>query len=214
MSKFLYNTFSSSFRSSGSEHISYWIGMLVFSLAVLAISCSPNSEKRRISNQTAEIDRPQIPHDPLSSKLIPATTLAKAEGFKTTLLNGKTFQLSEKRGKVVVLNIWATWCPPCIAETNDLVEMYQKYKDEGLLILGISIDKQGKSVVVPFVKKHDVTYPITIDDGTIMEKYGPTMGIPTTYIIGPKGNLRYFATGAITQKELEPRVKKLLEAGK
>ncbi|MDX1619039.1 MAG: hypothetical protein R3224_09655, partial [Balneolaceae bacterium] len=62
-----------------------------------------------------------------------------------------------------------------------------------------------------FMEKFDVTYPMVIDDGTIMEKYGPTMGIPTTYIIDKQGDLRYFAVGALTNKELEPRLKELLQ---
>ena len=60
------------------------------------------------------------------------------------------------------------------------------------------------------MEKYEVNYPMVIDDGTILDKYGPTMGIPTTYIIGKKGNLQYFAVGAVTNKELEPRIKQLL----
>lgn len=110
-----------------------------------------------------------------------------------------------------MFNIWATWCPPCHEETPEFVELYSKFKDQGLLILGVSIDEQGKSVVDPFVKKYNVNYPIVIDDGTIMEKYGPTMGIPTSYIIDKQGNLRYFAVGPLTKKELLPRLKELLK---
>ncbi len=189
----------------------YQCRILFILLLFIFVSGCASDQQKNGKVKAVQTDAAALPHDPLSSKLIAAATIAKAEDFKTTLLSGKTFQLSEKRGKVVVLNIWATWCPPCVAETSDLVEVYQKYKDEGLIILGVSIDKQGRSVVVPFAEKYNISYPITIDDGTIMEKYGPVIGIPTTYIIGPKGNLRYFATGAITQKELEPRVKKLLE---
>ncbi len=177
--------------------------LLLFSFALTA--CASKSQK-----QTFQTEQDTLAHDSFSARLIAAKELVAAENFKTKLLNGETFELLDQRGKVVILNIWATWCPPCVEEMPDLVDIHEKYQEEGLVILGVSIDKQGKSVVVPFVKKYNVTYPVTIDDGTIMSKYGPIIGIPTTYIIDKEGNLRYFATGAITKKELAPRVEKLL----
>ncbi|HET6527336.1 MAG TPA: TlpA disulfide reductase family protein, partial [Balneolaceae bacterium] len=159
----------------------------------------------------SEATKPLPQLDPLSTPLYSAVSEAKAKDFTVTLVNGEPFTLSEQQGKVVLLNIWATWCAPCHVETPEFVELYAEYKDDGLQILGVSIDKQGKAVVKPFMEKYDVNYPVVIDDGTIMEKYGPTMGIPTTYIIDKDGYLRYFAVGALTKKELEPRLKKLLE---
>lgn len=173
-------------------------------LIVWVIGCSSSSK-----NSKATESLPQL--DPYSVPLYAAATEAKAQDFTVTLVNGEQFTLSEQKGKVVLLNIWATWCAPCHTETPEFVELYSEYKDEGLQILGVSIDKQGKAVVRPFMEKYDVNYPMVIDDGTIMDKYGPTMGIPTTYIIGQDGNLKYFAVGALTRKELEPRLKKLLE---
>ncbi|MEL7834846.1 TlpA disulfide reductase family protein [Fodinibius sp. Rm-B-1B1-1] len=149
--------------------------------------------------------------DPSSATLYPAQRQAEARDFEVTLLNGDTFTLSDYQGQVVLLNIWATWCAPCRQETPDLQELYEKYKEDGFMILGVSIDEQGESVVRPFIEEYDVSYPIVIDQGEIMDKYGPTMGIPTTYIINKKGNLEYFAVGALTNKELEPRIKTLLE---
>lgn len=151
--------------------------------------------------------------DPYSSPLYPAQKVATAKDFTASRLNGETFRLSEQKGKVVLLNIWATWCSPCHAETPEFVELYETYRRQGLVILGVSIDEQGRSVVQPFVDRYGVTYPIIIDDGTIMDKYGPTMGIPTTYIIDKEGNLRYFAVGPLTKKELKPRLETLLQEG-
>ena len=148
--------------------------------------------------------------DPYSAPLYAAQNEAKAKDFTAERVNGKQFTLSDHRGEVVLLNIWATWCAPCREETPELVDLYSKYRDRGLQILGVSIDEQGMSVVKPFMEKYEVNYPMVIDDGTILGKYGPTMGIPTTYIIGKKGNLQYFAVGAVTNKELEPRIKQLL----
>jgi peroxiredoxin len=149
--------------------------------------------------------------DPASAPLYATQKEAPATDFEVTLLSGETFRLSDQKGKVVLMNIWATWCPPCREETPDLMDLYQKYKNEGYVTLGVSIDEQGESVVRPFMEEFNVTYPMYIDtDGTVMDKYGPTMGIPTTYIIGRQGKLRYFAVGAVSKKELEPRIKELL----
>lgn len=176
-----------------------------------ACGVEQNESPQQMQNsETERVDR----LDPYSAPLHRAQQEAPATDFEVTLLSGETFRLSDQKGKVVLMNIWATWCPPCRDETPDLVDVYEKYKDEGYVTLGVSIDEQGESVVRPFMKEYDVTYPMYIDtDGTVMEKYGPTMGIPTTYIIGRQGNLRYFAVGAVTKKELEPRIKELLAEG-
>jgi len=179
--------------------------LLLVICTLLVIGCS--SER---NNSSAKKTKPLEQLDPYSARLYPAQQEAKSRDFTVTQVNGETFSLSAHNGKVVMLNIWATWCAPCAEEVPDFVDLYEKYKDQGLVVLGVSIDKQGESVVKPFMEKHGVTYPVVIDRGTIMDKYGPTMGIPTTYIIGREGNLQYFAVGALTKRELEPRLKKLL----
>ncbi|NGP75503.1 TlpA family protein disulfide reductase [Balneolaceae bacterium YR4-1] len=182
---------------------------LILLLGFLVILGCSNENKNSDTN-SGVAPQPVEQLDPYSATLYPAKKEAKAQDFTVTLLNGETFTLSEQQGKVVVMNIWATWCAPCHDETPDFVDLYNQYREEGLVILGVSIDEQGKSVVKPFMEKYEVNYPMFIDDGSVMDKYGPTMGIPTTYIINKKGNLQYFAVGALTQKELEPRINRLL----
>lgn len=184
----------------------YFYGLLLFISFLLFWGCESDNQSQK--------EGPTQPLEQLdsgSAQLYPAQREAKARNFEVTLLSDETFKLSDYEGQVVLLNIWATWCAPCREETPDLQELYEKYKEEGLMILGVSIDEQGESVVRPFIEKYEVSYPIVIDDGTIMDKYGPTMGIPTTYVINKKGNLEYFAVGALTNKELEPRIKDLLQ---
>lgn len=184
------------------QHI-FWSTVFV----LLLFGCS-NDEKGS-QEQAKTVER----LDPNSSPLYAATAEAQAKDFTVTLVNGESFTLSDYRGEVVLLNIWATWCAPCREETPQLVDLYNEYKDDGLLVLGVSIDEQGVSVVKPFMDEYGVNYPTVIDKGTIMDKYGPTMGIPTTYIIGKEGSLRYFAVGPVTKKEIEPRIQKLLNEG-
>ena len=189
--------------------MSYFYKAALFSLtAFVLLSCTSDKPE---STGFAMADEPLEQVDPNSAPLYPSKKQAKAKDFSVTLTNGDSFKLSEYKGRVVIMNIWATWCAPCHAETPDFVDFYNEYKDKGLTILGVSVDEQGKSVVQPFIEKYNVTYPMVIDkDNTIMDKYGPTMGIPTSYIIDKSGNLRYFALGALTQKELQPKVDKLL----
>lgn len=175
-------------------------------LGLLFTGCGSGSERGRKA-ATEPLER----LDPNSVPIYPASRRAEAQDFNITLLDGGTFQLSEQRGKVVLLNIWATWCAPCHTETPDLVQLYEEYRERGLVVLGVSLDDRGESVVRPFMEKYDVSYPIYIDSqDKVMDKYGPTMAVPTTYIIGKGGEIRYFATGALTRKELEPRLRDLL----
>jgi len=182
-------------------YITFFCGLTIL---LSALGCT--SKQDSTSKRTEPLEK----LDPTSAVLYQAQKQAKASDFQMIRVNGESFTLSNHSGQVVLLNIWATWCPPCHDETPDFVDLYSKYKDEGLLVLGVSVDKQGKSVVKPFMEKYNVNYPMVVDDGTIMDKYGPTMGMPTTYIIGRGGNLEYFAVGALTKKELEPRLQKLL----
>lgn len=184
------------------------ISIVIFFSFVLLFSACSSENKDGDGTQLAEEPLERI--DPQSAPLYPATQLAKTEDFEMPLVSGGSFRLSDHTGKVIIMNIWATWCPPCHDETPDFVELYNQYKEDGLLILGVSIDEQGRSVVEPFMEKYEVNYPMIIDDGTVMDKYGPTMGMPTSYILDKEGNLRYFAVGALTNRELEPKIQRLL----
>ncbi|WP_290967806.1 TlpA disulfide reductase family protein [Gracilimonas sp.] len=186
--------------------------LILSGLVVFLTACGAKQDESQQQGTSGQTETQRVERlDPASAPLHRAQKEAPATDFEVTLLSGETFRLSDQKGKVVLMNIWATWCPPCREETPELEELYRKYKNEGYVTLGVSIDEQGESVVRPFMEEFDVTYPMYIDtDGTVMDKYGPTMGIPTTYIIGRKGNMRYFTVGAVTKKELEPRIKELL----
>ena len=104
-------------------------------------------------------------------------------------LDGKKVSLSNYRGKVVFVNIWATWCPPCVEEMPSMQKLYQKLKGENFEILAVSIDSKGAKVVAPFMKKYKLTFPALIDSmGTIKRIY-KTTGVPESYIIDKNGLL-------------------------
>jgi peroxiredoxin len=107
--------------------------------------------------------------------------------FTLTDLGGKAWTLKEQRGKVVVLNFWATWCPPCRKEMPDLEKLYQQFKDQGLVILAISDEDAGK--VKPFIALQKVTYPTLLDPGRKVNELFQIEGIPKTFVYDRNGKL-------------------------
>jgi peroxiredoxin len=107
--------------------------------------------------------------------------------FTLTELRGNTWTLKELRGKVVLVNFWATWCPPCRKEMPDLETLYKQFKDQGLVILAISDEDAGK--VRPFVAEQKVTYPILLDPGRKVNELFQIEGIPKTFVYDRSGKL-------------------------
>ena len=120
------------------------------------------------------------------------TQLAKgrpAPNFSLPDLDGQMVGLADYRGKVVLLNIWATWCPPCVEEMPSMEKLYQEMKGEGFEILAVSIDESGTQDVLPFMKKHKLSFPALIDSkGTLKDLY-QTTGVPESFIIDKDGIL-------------------------
>jgi len=120
-------------------------------------------------------------------KLSPTVTGIPAPDFTFPDLNGRYTSLFDHKGKVVLLNIWATWCPPCVYEMPSMQMLYKEFKGQSFEILAVSIDTGGKDIVAPFMKKHKLTFPALIDPkGTIQNLYGVT-GVPESYIIDKQG---------------------------
>ncbi len=112
-----------------------------------------------------------------------------APDFTFPGINGKMVSLSDYRGKVVQVKIWATWCPPCVDEMPSMEKLYQKLKGENFEILAVSIDSLGLKAVASFMKKHKLTFPALIDpEGTIRISY-KTTGVPESFIIDKDGIL-------------------------
>jgi peroxiredoxin len=125
-----------------------------------------------------------------------AAALAKLEAddqkrqqanFTLTDLEGKSWTLRDLRGKVVVVNFWATWCPPCRKEMPDLNALYQQFKDQGLVILAISDEEVGK--VSPFIAEHKISYPILLDPGRKVNEMFQVEGIPKSFVYDREGKL-------------------------
>ena len=128
-------------------------------------------------------------------ELIQPNRVQVARDFTVPTPEGKSIKLTNYRGKVVFLNFWATWCPPCKEEMPSMERLYQRFKDKGLVVLAVSVDAEGTPVVIPFVKAHKLTFPIGLDPKmALAEKYG-VRGLPSTFLIDKKGNLAALAVG-------------------
>jgi peroxiredoxin len=130
----------------------------------------------------------------------------QAPDFRLTDINGKTISLSDYKGKVLFLNFWATWCPPCRAEIPDFVEAYGQEKAKGLEILGISLDSKGKDAIVAFVEKYKINYPIVLETRQATEQligdYQPGQFIPTTIVIDKRGRIRDKKVGQMDKETI------------
>jgi len=122
-------------------------------------------------------------------KFSPLETGRPAPNFTLPGLGGKMVSLSDYKGHVVLINIWATWCPPCVDEMPSMQKLYQALKDENFEILAVSIDALGEKAVAPFMKKYNLSFPALMDpDGTIKTLYQAT-GVPESFIIDKDGIL-------------------------
>lgn len=120
----------------------------------------------------------------------------KAPNFTLSDLKGDAIRLSDYNGKVVMLEFWATWCLPCKDAIPDMNALYEKYKDKGFVLFGISMDVTGdfRANVGPFAKEHSIRYPILHDTANINAMYG-VYSIPTTVIIDRQGNVKSVHAG-------------------
>jgi peroxiredoxin len=120
-----------------------------------------------------------------------------APDFELTASDGRQVKLSHYRGKKVILNFWATWCPPCRAEIPDLEKFYLDFKDKDTVILGVDLtqSERSESAVADFIKKEGITYPVALDtENTVNQVYGVS-SVPTSYMIDTKGIIRYKISG-------------------
>ncbi len=137
--------------------------------------------------------------------------VTKAPDFSLTDINGKTIKLSDHKNKVVILDFWATWCPPCRKGIPDLIQLQKKYKDQ-LVVIGISLDTDTKKDVVPFAKEFGMNYPVVYGDQKVVMNYGGIEAIPTSFIIDKKGNIVQGFVGLMSISSYEEIIKDLLKS--
>ncbi len=129
-------------------------------------------------------------------------TDAPAPDFKVTALDGKTISLVDFEGKVLLLNFWATWCPPCREEIPEFIEAYSELKDKGLEILGISVDRMNPQQLKAWVDDVKINYPVALANRDIVVDYEPGEYIPASIIVDTEGRIRYRHVGLMDKETL------------
>jgi peroxiredoxin len=138
------------------------------------------------------------------------TDRKRAPQFELEDASGKTVRLSDFSGKVVLIDFWATWCLPCKASMPWLESLSKQYESDGLVVLGISMDEQGWSLVKPFIEKMRVTYSILMGTRRVAYLYGDVDSLPVAFFVDRDGRVAAIHSGAPGRKDFEKAIRALL----
>ena len=141
---------------------------------------------------------------PITHDVAPAWSLAATDGSVVSSTN--------LAGRVVLMNFWATWCPPCVREIPDLAEFHKAHEAEGLTIVGASVETGDEKTVKSFVERNHIPYPVGIAGPGLVESFAATGSIPTTFVIDRSGRFAARYLGGLTREELDRAVLPLLAA--
>lgn len=133
-----------------------------------------------------------------------------APDFTLMALDGSSVRLSDFRGKAVLLNFWATWCPPCKVEMPWFEDLQKQYGKDGLVVLGVAMDDSEPAAIAKFASEVGVNYPVLLGTDKVSDDYGDVQYLPTTFYIGRDGAIVDKMTGLLDRKEIEETVKKTL----
>ncbi len=139
----------------------------------------------------------------LGSLLFGMAGLAAATGFAFQDTQGQQHSLAGYKGKWVLVNFWATWCPPCLEEIPDLIALHDKHKNKDLVVLGVAMDYRSAQQVKEFADQMFVSYPVILGTRDSAAQVGSISGLPTTYLFNPQGKMVAYNVGAITRKAVE-----------
>ncbi len=142
----------------------------------------------------------------LSSQFASAEVSVKTD-FLLKDMAGVQHQLSHYKGKWVLVNYWATWCPPCLEEVPDLVNLYDQHRQKDLMVLGVVFDYKDVSEVKAYVDDMLMSYPVVLGDDSVVEQIGTAEVMPTTFIYNPKGKLVKVKRGIVTKQYVDNLMK-------
>ena len=124
-------------------------------------------------------------------------------------MNGASVRLADYKGKVILLNFWGTWCPPCQAEIPDLIKAYETHRDEGFVVLGMTIDDTAEEMRA-YAAARKVSYPLLMMQDDVEQAYGPIVGVPMSLFIARDGSICSKHFGPVTYDQVEREIKALL----
>ena len=148
-------------------------------------------------------------HGPI--KLVGNVQGVRAPDFTLTSLDGRKVKLSDFRGKAVLLNFWATWCPPCKVEMPWFGDLQKQYAKDGLVVLGVAMDDSEPAAIAKFASELGVNYPVLLGTDQVSDDYGDVQYLPTTFYIARDGTIVDKMTGLLDRKDIEEAVRKTLK---
>ena len=151
---------------------------------------------------------------PAASAVKPMDKRRAAPNFELKDADGKTVKLSDYRGKVVLLNFWATWCGPCKVEIPWFVDFETQFKDRGFAVLGVAMDDEGWEIVRPYVQAKKVNYRVMVGNDSVATLYGGVESLPTTFVIDREGKIAAVHVGLVSKSEYANDIEQLLGAGR
>lgn len=133
-----------------------------------------------------------------------------APAFSVKTLDGEKVSLAGLRGDVVLVNFWATWCPPCRLEMPGFESVYEAYKDRGFTVVGLATDVNGLSLVEAFVRDNRITYPVAMASDEVRLRYGGVDALPQSFLLDKKGRVRKIVAGVFSEGALRRAIDELL----
>ena len=190
--------------------------LLIASLAVFLINCQgeSGSSSATPSSKTSTSEVAKLPDPAPSAASQPQVAQqsgnSSAPDFVLPDLQGTPVRLSDYRGRVVLLDFWATWCGPCRRTIPDLIGLRQTHNQAGFEVLGVALEKRGLEALVPYVENTQIPYPVLIGNGQVVTQYGGFRSIPTAFLIGRDGTIRNRYVGGQPRSVLEKAILELL----
>lgn len=135
----------------------------------------------------------------------------EAPDFRLVTLDGRTVTRDSLRGKVVLINFWATWCPPCRIEMPGFQSVYDERRADDFVILGVSTDRVGRGAVTAFLRDRGISYPVAMATGDMVNDYGGARVLPTSFLLDRDGRIRHEVRGYFTEVALRQAVGRLLD---
>lgn len=189
------------------------VGSLYLPLILLLAGCEGSKERGAESRPPAAAEKGQAAQVPQVPLIQPADR-RPAPDIRAAGIDGSTWRLAEQKGKVVLVDFWATWCPPCRKTIPHLIDLQSEYGGRDVAIVGISLDQGGPAVVSPFVQQAGINYPIVVDSrGEWADRFGGVDGIPAFFLIDRNGRTAGLVQGAVPKEMIQGAIDKLLREG-